>query len=298
MDFEREFNHVGYEGGVDFKNGKKPIAFLMKIFQIGGLKSKENAVVLDFFGGSGSTAHALMAFNDIYSGNRQAIICQKNKEVKINVVDKVTLPRMKNIIEGYTINRREEFVLEEIKLNKINIIKAAEIMDNLEKRKVETEELSLYDEVKIEFIDQSIKLIGFRKKSTEFEGYHANLRYFDIDFVRAEINPDQLKYDMARNSLGLLSIKNDVYDLYKETESYIILKTQEKVIALYHEKFGTEFEKFVSELKVFDCGKIVYIFGPNQFGIDKDEFDLIDAEIEIIPSDMLEAFQEVKSLRK
>lgn len=296
MDFEKEFNTVGYEGGVDFKNGKKPIAFLMKIFEIGGLIEKENAIVLDFFGGSGSTAHALMAFNEIHSGNRQAILCQKNKEVKINVVDEVTLPRMKNILHGYTLNRKEEFLLDEIKLDKGNIQKVPQLLESLEKKKIEIEKLGLYDEVHIDFVDQALKLFGMKKKSTTFEGYYANLRYFDIHFIESDQNPDQLKKEVAENSLGLLSVKNDVYDLYKETESYIILKTHDRAIGLYYEMFGMDMESFVDDLKTFDCQKWIYVFTPDPFGIDVELFDELDAKIETIPSDIIEAFQEVRKI--
>src|SRR5699024_4425853 len=66
IDFEEAFNTVGYEGGVDFRNGKKPIDFIRYLFSIGTLN--KNAVILDFFAGSGSTGHAVMEQNSIDGG--------------------------------------------------------------------------------------------------------------------------------------------------------------------------------------------------------------------------------------
>lgn len=183
FDFEKEFNKVGYEGGVEFKNGKKPIAFLMKIFEVGGLIEKENAIVLDFFAGSGSTAHALMEFNEVHQGKRKAIICQKNEETKIRVIDEVTYPRMKNIIEGYTIQRKEQILLEEMKITKQNMQKCAELLEDLEEKRKHFHKINLFDEVVIEFEQQLLKLIGVRKKNYQFKGVNANLQYFKVDFI-------------------------------------------------------------------------------------------------------------------
>lgn len=53
-DFVAEFNNAGYEGGVDFKGGKKPEKFLNFILNLAGLQKDD--IVLDSFLGSGSTA--------------------------------------------------------------------------------------------------------------------------------------------------------------------------------------------------------------------------------------------------
>jgi adenine-specific DNA-methyltransferase len=62
MDFERAFNRVGLEGGVEFRNGKKPVAFMEKVLEIAGMYQSDG-IVLDFFAGSATTAHAVMRCN-------------------------------------------------------------------------------------------------------------------------------------------------------------------------------------------------------------------------------------------
>lgn len=53
-DYVQIFNNAGYEGGVDFKGGKKPESFLKFILSLSGVQSGD--IVLDSFLGSGSTA--------------------------------------------------------------------------------------------------------------------------------------------------------------------------------------------------------------------------------------------------
>ncbi|UYM83016.1 site-specific DNA-methyltransferase [Heyndrickxia coagulans] len=76
IDMVDTFNNVGYEGDVPFRNGKKPIKFLQHLFTLAGLENDKNGIVLDFFSGSASTAHALMDFNLKDNGRRKFIMVQ------------------------------------------------------------------------------------------------------------------------------------------------------------------------------------------------------------------------------
>ena len=61
FDYVYQFNTCSDEGGIKFPNGKKPLAFMDKVFQISNIK--ENATVLDYFAGSGTTGHAVIDYN-------------------------------------------------------------------------------------------------------------------------------------------------------------------------------------------------------------------------------------------
>ena len=61
------------EGGVVFNNGKKPLKLLDRILKIATTKE---SIVLDFFSGSSSTAHAVMQLNAEDAGNRKYIMIQ------------------------------------------------------------------------------------------------------------------------------------------------------------------------------------------------------------------------------
>ena len=132
LDFEEDFNNVGYEGGIDFRNGKKPIAFIMKILEIGGVNNNKNALIMDFFAGSGSTAEALLRLNSDDEGQRKFIICTNNEvEYKADtelrkkgfkpsdkeyeaegIAQKKCYPRLKNILKGYNDFKPVDFNLK------------------------------------------------------------------------------------------------------------------------------------------------------------------------------------------
>jgi adenine-specific DNA-methyltransferase len=94
------WNGLAAEGGVTFENGKKPVKFLKRVI---GLCTNENALVLDFFAGSGTTAQAVMELNMEDGGNRRAIIVTNNES---GICDSVTYPRIKGVLTGNLANGR------------------------------------------------------------------------------------------------------------------------------------------------------------------------------------------------
>ena len=69
--------------------------------------SDKNAIVLDFFAGSGTTAHALLMLNKEDGGNRKFILCEQMK-----YVDTVTKERVKRVIEN---DKEGSFIYAELK---------------------------------------------------------------------------------------------------------------------------------------------------------------------------------------
>ena len=59
--------------------------------------SKENSIILDFFAGSGTTAHAVLELNKEDGGNRRFILCTNNEN---GICENVTYPRIKTVITG------------------------------------------------------------------------------------------------------------------------------------------------------------------------------------------------------
>lgn len=74
-DFWHDIKTTGLdnEGGVSFKNGKKPLKLLNRLMN---LVLGNNDLILDFFAGSGTTAHAVMQLNAQDNGNRKFICVQ------------------------------------------------------------------------------------------------------------------------------------------------------------------------------------------------------------------------------
>ena len=68
-------------------------------------KNNTNAVILDFFAGSGTTGHAVLELNRQDGGDRQFILCTNNENNNGNgsggIAESVCYPRIKKVIEGY-----------------------------------------------------------------------------------------------------------------------------------------------------------------------------------------------------
>ncbi len=68
-----DYNNLSKEGNIEFPNGKKPLKLLQRIIE---LSTDEDSIILDFFSGSASTAHAVMQTNCDIGGNRKFILVQ------------------------------------------------------------------------------------------------------------------------------------------------------------------------------------------------------------------------------
>ncbi|MCD0979798.1 hypothetical protein I5D08_14200, partial [Staphylococcus aureus] len=91
--FSSDGGNLKKEGSVDFKKGKKPLR-LIKQLVMTLLGDKQDTIILDFFAGSGTTAHAVAALNKEDGGNRKYIICTNNEN---NICEEVTYKRLENI---------------------------------------------------------------------------------------------------------------------------------------------------------------------------------------------------------
>lgn len=110
-----------------------------------------NDIVLDFFGGSGTTAHAVSELNEIDGGNRKFILCEQ-----MNYAETVTKERVKQVIKN---NRTGSFAYLELKEHNeslVSDIKEAETTKAL---------LSIYEKMKKEaFFRHEVDLSKFDSK--------------------------------------------------------------------------------------------------------------------------------------
>ncbi|MGL2753167.1 site-specific DNA-methyltransferase [Helicobacter pylori] len=77
QDAKREIKEI-FDGQALFDT-PKPKALLKRILEI---STQENDIILDFFAGSGTTAHAVMELNAENKGNREFILVQIDEEIK------------------------------------------------------------------------------------------------------------------------------------------------------------------------------------------------------------------------
>jgi len=74
--------------------------------------NKDNAIILDFFAGSGTTGHAVLELNNNDGGKRSFILCTNNEDNNndgVKIVTHICYPRLRNIINGYIslLNKRK-----------------------------------------------------------------------------------------------------------------------------------------------------------------------------------------------
>lgn len=93
INFSKDMGNVGKEGKVSFSNGKKPVRLILQLLK---WSNRKEAVILDYFAGSGTTGQAVMQLNKEDGGNRKYILCTNNEN---NICEKITYKRMKNIQE-------------------------------------------------------------------------------------------------------------------------------------------------------------------------------------------------------
>lgn len=62
------------------------------------ISERKNAIVLDYFAGSGTTAHAVMIFNKEDGGNRRFILCTNNEN---GIAEEVCYLRIEKVIKGH-----------------------------------------------------------------------------------------------------------------------------------------------------------------------------------------------------
>ena len=195
-------------------------------------KEKEDAIILDFFAGSGTTGHAVEMLNKLCGGNRTYILATNNAigekkerefkktigapeeyeveysvyEEKYGICSSITYPRLKAVSEGFIHKKDFKEVLFEKKLTP-NILK------RLDSLKIDIDTIvelnkEVYDKVDIVFEDSSVKIIGVNKKGKTVKGIPHNLKYFKRDFVVKEDFPDvSLEYELLNYVTPLVELE-------------------------------------------------------------------------------------------
>lgn len=95
LDFDKDMGNVSKEGDVKFPNGKKPIRLIKDLIKC---CTSTNAIILDFFAGSGSTGHAVLDLNREDGGQRRFILCTNNEN---GICENITYKRLSNVMYGY-----------------------------------------------------------------------------------------------------------------------------------------------------------------------------------------------------
>ena len=136
----------------------------------------KNAIVLDFFAGSGTTAQAVLELNIEDGGKRRFILCTNNQN---KICEQVTYTRCKGVITSYDYDKCERAMLLERKI-KISDFGKPDIPEEI--KAIKAESSKEYDKFATEIDGGYVYVYGV----TVFDKMHgipANLKYYRTEFV-------------------------------------------------------------------------------------------------------------------
>lgn len=99
--------------GKDVFDNPKPIGMIETLLKASTYNNK-NAIILDFFAGSGTTGQAVLELNKEDSGNRKFILCTNNEITENNpngIAFDVTSKRLKRVMTGECYDKSKDFEL-------------------------------------------------------------------------------------------------------------------------------------------------------------------------------------------
>jgi adenine-specific DNA-methyltransferase len=199
------------------------------------IHDKNNAVVLDFFAGSGTTGHAILELNKKDNGNRQFILCTNNEN---NIATEICYPRIEKIILGYESQKgkKVEGLNGNLKYFKTKFVKNASNKDDFKIRitKECTEMLCLREGI----FDEVKKTDNYRilQQNNKTLAVYYSLDHKALNELKNElnkINGEKILYCFTLDPLGLdqnnfigwdgvslESIPQKILDVYKQIYEY------------------------------------------------------------------------------
>ncbi len=147
-DYSGDFGNIRHEGDVSFNSGKKPVKMLKNIINIANLEKTD--IILDFFSGSSSTAHACIQYNKENNTNYNFIMVQlpeNNGLSDYKNVCELAKQRLRNVGNKIQQNSNDKILDIGFKVFKLD-------SSNIKKWNPDTKDLekSLFDQVN-NFVD-------------------------------------------------------------------------------------------------------------------------------------------------
>lgn len=311
----------------DVFNNPKPIEIIELIFK--HTINTDNAIVLDFFAGSGSTGHAVLNYNAKTGKDIKFILCTNNENLKETLKLKkelnlqsdesafeewknihkenwlkfleengicsvVTYPRISKVINGYEFTGKQKEVLYEKKLTFTDIRKKYEdISEKIEN--VYTKYSSDYKLVP-EFKNNCLKILGVKEIEEKKEGLGGNLQYFKTEFIpveRIDKITDRQKQNLTQKAGQMIALKENALNEISINEWYQIFENNKKnkKTAIYFREDMSRFDELIEKIK--DTKTTLYVFSYGR--IDKKIFNYLGKNIliEDIPEPIIEIYKEI-----
>ncbi|MDR4126686.1 site-specific DNA-methyltransferase [Yanghanlia caeni] len=145
----------------------KPVTLLSRVLE---LATSKNAIVLDSFAGSGTTAHAVLKANAKDDGNRRFILVEME-----DYADRLTAERVRRVIKGYayTGTQREELLNQQLTFTDLK--KADKLLDQI--ASIENLEGHRFDKIEKKVKDGVLTVEGVKTVQERAEGLGGSFTY-------------------------------------------------------------------------------------------------------------------------
>jgi len=236
------------------------------------ISERKNAIVLDYFAGSGTTGHATMILNKEYGGNRQFILVTNNE-----------------------VGEESE---KEFK-GKFNIDEATFRAWQKEKKREWLQWTEKYGICSAVCYPRIKKVIEGHKDWPDITKISSNLRYFktellDIDHI-SHVSDEQ-KIRLTYQAGEMIALRENTFEEVEKNESWQIFKNGKKYTAIYFKEDKSKLNKLVKKLGKLKEKVTLYIFswGKNEY---KNEFtEYKNIKVEDIPEPIIDVYKEVNRL--
>ena len=234
---KKDLKAFGLEDEFDYS---KPVALIKKLIKA---YYRKDAIILDFFAGSGTTGQAVMELNLEDGGNRRFILCTNNQN---NICEAVTYKRISDVINTYHYQKCTEEVLFEHEIKLKDIKDSTELLENIDSIKKENKDQFKKFQTKV--VDGIIKLIG-KTEVVDLTGIPANLKYYKTDFVdKYSDDPDYFIEDkLMEHIVEMIQLENGIKI---DNDKYVVLLTDEEA-----EEFESNIDSY-HPIKVYIDGTV------------------------------------------
>lgn len=259
----------------------KPVHLIEQLLELP--LHKKNAIVLDFFAGSGTTIHSLLVNNIRKNEVGQCILvqipentweikngvkvakkgCEAAVELGFDNVAEMTYHRVKSVLTGYVSPVSSSVVLMSEKINLQKLSNGREYVANA--REIKRENEQNYIDNKIAFKDGVLSVTGKQKSNQFVKGYGGSLKYYRTAFVgknQPKSATDDDKLVLAKKAGCLLGLaENTLYETL--TTDFYQFYTDEngRWTCIYFQEDYSRFEEFRQKVVELDgLEKNVYVF--------------------------------------
>jgi adenine-specific DNA-methyltransferase len=254
--------------GISF-DYSKPKALIDYLFSLSN--ANKDAIILDFFAGSGTTGEVVLDLNKKDKGKRQFIVCTNNE---IGFKEEKEFKKQNKLTE-------EDYKLWIKEGN-------PKYLEFLEANGVATS--VCYPRIKN--VVKGYKEIS--KAAKDIKGKGNNIRYFQTSFVPNSKNKDQLRLNITKKCTEMLCLKEGIFNLHKQADDWQIFTYGGKYLAVYYDFPNSSLDELKEEMNKIEAEKVLYCFTVSPHGLEEENFtDWKDIRLEPIPQKILDVYKRI-----